>query len=420
VKRVAIVYPRANIDSVPSLVGAAEAFADRGYDVDLYTLLQAGEPDPRFSSPLIRPRSLGTVGLADQTTAGLRGAVKSLGWMPSVARAPLVQGYRALNAGLGQGSQVFARLRRNAGDRRGDRYDCVIGVDADGLELAYDIARGAPVGYYSLELLLSYDLSTLADRQLKVRERALSRRAAFVVVQDQGRAQLLVDDNDLAWDRVVLVPNAPPGPAERRPSRAWHARLGLPAAARVVLHSGSLGDWTGIDAIVASATTWPQPWLLVVHTRYDAESSDYVEALRRLADPDRVRFSLRPVPRQDYDALIDGAEVGLAFYVSTAESAFTGTNVHTIGLSSGKLAYYLRSGLPVIVNSAASIAESIEARGCGVAIRDADQIGRALAVIDADYDRFSAAACRFFSEELDFQRAFGRVLDRVEALRVVA
>jgi len=76
---------------------------------------------------------------------------------------------------------------------------------------------GAPIGYYSLELLLSYEVSTPAEEQLKAEERQLSRRAAFVVVQDEGRARLLVDDNDwpgIAWfwcrtprlDRLVDSP----------------------------------------------------------------------------------------------------------------------------------------------------------------------------------------------------------------------
>jgi glycosyltransferase involved in cell wall biosynthesis len=216
---------------------------------------------------------------------------------------------------------------------------------------------------------------------------------------------------------MVLVPNAPPGPARRTPSRYWHERFALPATARVVVHSGSLGDWTGIQAIVDSVSGWPRPWVLVIHTRYDAESSTYVDDLRKRADPERVVFSLTPVPRQEYDPLIDGADAGVAFYVPTTGSAFTGLNVQTIGLSSGKLAYYVRAGLPVIVNRAASIAEEVTASGVGVAVDDASAIGTALERISADYDRFSGNAIRFFSDRLDFPSAFAEVVRRVDALR---
>jgi len=444
--KVGIVYPHANIDTVPSLVGAAELLAGSGYDVDLYTYLQAGQPAPRFGSPQIRLCSLGVDGLADHSTAGLRRMVKRAGWLPGVARAPLALGYQALGAGLERGSRFAARARGVlteariavlAGDGRRERTDlssaaaargsgpdpqsepyvCVIGVDPDGLELAHSLAHGAPLAYYSLELLLSYELSTPTDLKLKARERELSREAAFVVVQDEGRGRLLADDNGLAWDRVVLVPNAPPGPPRRQASRFWHSHFGLPEDARVVIHSGSLGDWTGIEDIVASASDWPPPWVLVIHTRYDAESSSYVDALRTRAGQGRVWFSLKPVPRQDYDALIDGADVGLAFYVSSDASSFTQRNIQTIGLSSGKLAYYLRAGLPVIINSDASIAASIDAARCGVTVSGASGIAAALERISLDYDAFSGRALGYFEERLDFGRAFADVIRRVDALR---
>jgi glycosyltransferase involved in cell wall biosynthesis len=286
--------------------------------------------------------------------------------------------------------------------------------------LADRLANGAPLGYYSLELLLSYEVNTPAERQLKAHERRLSQRAAFVVVQDDARGRLLADDNGLDWQRVVLVPNAPAGPARRRPSGYWHTRFNLPAEARVVVHSGSLGDWTGIQAIVDSVERWPLEWALVIHTRYAAESSEYVDGLRRRADPRRVHFSLRPVPRQDYDALIDGAAVGLAFYVPGGSSSFTQRNVQTIGLSSGKLAYYLRAGLPVIVNRAASIAELVESSGAGVAVENADGIADALRRFTERYAEFSAEACRFFDQRLDFQRGCREVIQRGDALKGVA
>jgi len=419
VSRIGIVYPSANIDTVPSLIGAAEAFAEHGYDVDLFAYTQAGQPAPQFSSPRIRLRSLGVEGLADHSSVGLRSLVKRASWLPSAARAPLARGYQVLGAGLAQGSRLAARARTAVAEPA-ERFACVIGVDPDGLALAHSLGHGAPVGYLSLELLLSYELTTSAEHELKAQERELSRQAAFVIVQDEARARLLAEDNAIPWDNVVLVPNAPPGPARRQPARYWHTRFDLPADARVVIHSGSLGNWTGIEAIVDSAGNWPEPWVLVIHTRYAAESSAYVDELRRRADPRRVLFSLKPVPRQEYDPLIDGADVGLAFYVPTSGSSFTQSNVQTIGLSSGKLAYYLRAGLPVIVNRAASIAETVDARGCGVAVDGAAQIGHALDRIAKDYEMFSGNACAFFGERLDFGRAFAEVVRRVDHLQGAA
>jgi hypothetical protein len=127
-------------------------------------------------------------------------------------------------------------------------------------------------------------------------------------------------------------------------------------------------------------------------------------------------FSLKPVPHQDYDTLIDGGDVGLAFYLPNSNSAYTQRNVQTIGLSSGKLAHYLRAGLPVIVNRSASIAGPIARAGAGLAVDDAADIGAGLSTVASNYQSFSAAAVAFFQQQLDFRRAFASVVQRLEAL----
>jgi glycosyltransferase involved in cell wall biosynthesis len=417
--RVGIVYPRATLDSAPSLCNAADLLARRGYAVDLFTCVNQGMAPPRFASRSIRICSLGPEVLADPG-AGVReafGQVRQLG-----IAGPLRSAYRGLRAALKRGLDASARLVTVAYVRRahnlGAGYSCFIGVDPDGLVLAQSLAGlvDAPVAYYSLELLLSHELTSPADAELKRREMELARRAAFCVVQDEQRARLFAEDNGIPWDRVVLVPNAPLGPARRSRSEYWHHRFGLPPWQRVVLHTGSLGNWTGIEAILASVDSWPETWALVVHTRYDAESSDYLERLRASALPGRVFFSLKPLPRQEYDELVDGADIGVAFYVTVAGSSYTQTNIQTIGLSSGKIAYYLRSGLPVIVNRAASIAEPLERAGCGVGVEDARDIGKAIARIEQDYADYSERVRAFFDARLDFSRSFEDVLARIDRL----
>jgi hypothetical protein len=397
-------------------MGAIDLLAERNHTIDVFTYLAAGQPPPTFGSPNVRLRSLGVEGMVDQSTAGLRGAIKHAPWFPRVARAPLAHTYAALGRGLAGGTK-FARQARMRLLERDQPFAAVIGVDPDGLVMGHQMARGAALVYYSLELLLSDEIESASESLLKARERELSRQALMVIVQDEARARLLADDNALPFERMVLVPNAPSGPARRHASRYWHKRFDLPADARVVLHSGSLGAWTGIENIVASAAAWPDPWVLVIHTRYNAESSTYVDQLRDRSETGKVYFSLKPVPPHEYDPLIDGADVGVAFYVPHAGSSFTQLNVQTIGLSSGKLAYYLRAGLPVIVNRDASIGQVVESEHLGVAVDEAADIAQALDTVAADYDRFAASALAFFDDNLNFRRSFEEVIVRLEGVQ---
>src|SRR5437867_824796 len=107
-------------------------------------------------------------------------------------------------------------------------YCCFIGADPESLIRANDLARftGVPITYYSLELLLSHEL-TNKTKQLKEQELLLSRKSSFVIIQDQERARLLAEDNEISLDKFILVPNAPLGSARRRPCHYWHDRFGL-------------------------------------------------------------------------------------------------------------------------------------------------------------------------------------------------
>ena len=84
--------------------------------------------------------------------------------------------------------------------------------------------------------------------------------------------------------------------------------------------------------------------------------------------------------------LVDGADIGIAFYVSTGDSTYTGQNVQSLGLSSGKIAYYLRAGIPVIVNQAGSISELLRREKCGIVVENGQEIGRAIAEIAQQYE----------------------------------
>jgi glycosyltransferase involved in cell wall biosynthesis len=246
----------------------------------------------------------------------------------------------------------------------------------------------------------------------------LSRQSAFIIIQDEQRARLMAEDNGIEMDRFVYVPNSPVGPSGRRRYAYWHRRFNLPPDKRIVLHAGSIDAWTGIEDIVASMASWPKDCVLVVHTRGDEQSSTTVERLRKLAPPDRVLFSLTPVPRQEYIGLIDDADIGIVFYVPIDGSTYTQENIRTIGLSSGKIAYYLRAGLPVVVNRASSIGEVIDHEGCGVSVEDGHGVADAITGILGNYETFSRQARRLFDERLDFARFWRSVIDRIEQLEV--
>jgi hypothetical protein len=118
--------------------------------------------------------------------------------------------------------------------------------------------------------------------------------------------------------------------------------------------------------------------------------------------------------------LVDGADVGLAFYVPSADSTLTGLNAQVIGLSSGKLAYYLRAGLPVVVNRLSSVGELVSGAGCGIAVESASEVGAALSDIAGQYAEFSERALDTFRSHIDPAQPLQELIGRLHALERAA
>jgi glycosyltransferase involved in cell wall biosynthesis len=147
-------------------------------------------------------------------------------------------------------------------------------------------------------------------------------------------------------------------------------------------------------------SNWPQDWVLIVHTRYDSSNDNELVRLKNAANPSRIFFSTQAVPRNIYPELVAGADIGIAFYLPT-HSTFTQENIHNMGLSSGKIAYYLMAGVPVIVNRWPSISKLIEGEGCGVVVECADEIGDAIKMINQRREDYHYNACEVFEKYLD-------------------
>jgi glycosyltransferase involved in cell wall biosynthesis len=259
------------------------------------------------------------------------------------------------------------------------------------------------------------DLRSFPDRILKWRETRLSRKAAMVVIQDPSRARVLIEDNAVDARRVVYAPNAPSGRARRAPTKWWHERLDLPDDRLVLLHAGGIGSWTGIRDLVEAAADLPDPWVLVVHSHGRPSDRARLQELRSARSGGKVFFSDGAVRRQDYRSLVDGADAGLAFYIPEPGRS-TMTNIKTLGLSSGKVAYYLWCGLPVIVNSSTSLGDLVERERIGVQIDSALDLGQAVRIVAADNEQLSSQAVGYFNARLDFTASARRICDVVDQL----
>jgi len=416
-KTIGIVFPQPYFDSVPSLRNAAILLANAGYNIEIFTIKRPGFHIPEFddeniSITMIEGRLYGALcGMmsshsTDRNNWGLR--IQRLLYL-FISGCALV-----LDKSQSNLLPIIILMKNQR-----KKYCCFIGVDPRGLVIADRITRliKSPLIYYSLELLIFSEISNVKLGKLKQTEVNVCKRVYFAITQDNIRAKILSDENNIPMSNIVTVPNGPLGLARIRKNDYWHQKFKLDPNSKIVLYVGSFDPWNGVQDIIQSVPCWPPNWYLVLHSFYDEKMYKGNHLFDSLVSDDqrgRVLFSFNPVRADEYEELIDGADVGIAFYLPcwVPESY---KNIETMGLSSGKVAYYLHAGLPVIVNTATTLSDNICEGQCGISVSSSSEIAGALSKIEGNYEFYSNHACKYFNTEWNFAENFHNVIHELHS-----
>ncbi len=434
--RAGIVFWETYLGCAPSLISAARAFSHHGWAVDF--LMRSS--DDRFVRPpdfgphvriLYVDRPSGDSGhpAASRSTEDRDASSRSRRPADSVLRSVLRRVLPdSLRRGLGRTgacltdrihrlrpSHLFRLSRFVRGVRRAveqNQYACLIGVDMYGLGTAFRAARpcNLPVLYWSLEIQFESDFSDRRSLAWKREEKQGHQNALALIIQDRERAEALIRENDAADCPVLLVPNSPRGiRGDRPPSRLLHDRLSLPPEKTIVLHAGSVCEGMRSHDLARAAADWPDDRILVFHSHTSLNRHDeYAQAVTALGDGHVVLSSV-PVDYDDLDDLFASAAVGLVIYDSTL-----GPNFQLLAGASGKLAHYLRCGVPVVCIDNPSIGRVLSRWQCGVSVKEPAEVGTAVQTILDRYDEFHRNALKCFQEAYEFDRHFQKVLDVIE------
>jgi len=408
--RIGIFYPWGNLETLPCLRDAAMLLVNSGYTVEFYTLHEDDFPLPDFRQERItvitdHPGVFTQAGVKlPRWTFGRGGRPYS--WFITKCCRPLWRQF------------FFERelCRRHAALP----YKCFIGMDPEGLIDAAPLAKrlGIPFIFWSLELRFAEDSLTKRQRTLKTQEIQISRQADIVIIQDKWRAKAIIEENGFNPAKIMLVPNSPIGKARRAPGNYIREQLGIPPNRKIVLCAGTIRWWAMSQEIVEAANSWPENYILVMHSRQRSYTygSEYVKKIVEMADPQHVIVTFHPTSSEEYRSLVDSADIGLALYnpFLPMSSAKPDRNLEFMGFSSGKLAAYLHCGLPVIVNQSTGPKELINEYHCGICVTQLSEISNALGTILKHYDEYSANACRCFNERLEFSQYFIKVIKWLE------
>jgi glycosyltransferase involved in cell wall biosynthesis len=222
----------------------------------------------------------------------------------------------------------------------------------------------------------------------------------MIIVQDTERAALLHEENRTAGVPTKFIPNSAMGPSNRKGAKFLHRLLDIETEIRILLHAGMISNVMRSLELAVSARTLAQNYLLVFHERRRYEHDPYLEQIKSAAG-NKVRLSLNPLSLEKVDRVFASAHIGVVLY-----SEQYGSNISSVSFASGKLSYFLRNGVPVIVSNFPGFRRIIERYKCGVIIDELSEIANVIKIIDSDYEQYSQNAVKCFDEMFEFGKKF--------------
>lgn len=298
------------------------------------------------------------------------------------------------------------------------KYDLIIGIDREGLIDAghYSHFLKIPYVYFSFEIMFSDEIGI----NNKILEKRYSKNVSLWVAQDQIRANCLVEENNLSPDKCFICPIASAGAGELSHVRLRDA-LGIDEKKKVAIMIGSLSEWSMSGEIIKSVETWPEDWVLIIHERYGRAREKLKNEIGKALYGTRIVCSTSVTDNlDDMGTILAGVDVGLAFYKPLYTTPYNGKNLKYIGLSSGKIATYLRYGVPILTNNIGIYADIIKTNNLGLVLESPDSLGSVLDILNRP--EYSDNCKQFFLENLDANRympsLFDKLTDITDSLRM--
>jgi hypothetical protein len=399
--RILIIHPYPDVDSNLTMSLLLETLARLEVNADVFYNSRSGFLPPEPFGKTVRVCSLPNAFF-----------VQSAYWKQSLGR--LIRRLPSLSLrepyALGLDHVFFSLLGAK-------KYALFIGSDPSGIVLADLLSRRVkrPLVYLSFEILCHDEIGLDSTPELKRQELNACERVALTLIQCEERAQLLHQETSIPFDKMALVPVAPP-PLNVTKSDHLRKKLAIGPEKRIVLFCGYLGAWSSREMLDEMVSYWPENYCLVIH--FPSEPSSLLDCfLRRLANYGKKIFiSVEPLPRNDLPDLVASADFGLAPYIPTPESWMSNTNQYHIGFGSSKVALYSACGLPILARSLPVFEREFAKYHCGKVYHRLAETGDLLVTMDKNYEFHRAEALRFYQERLNPVQPMERFCKQLVAL----
>jgi len=302
-----------------------------------------------------------------------------------------------------------------------NRVKTIICVDPMGLVIAGRIKKLVNVNiiYASFEIFFEEEFHIQKKKILKKLERKYSRKVRLVMIQDGRREKLLKQVNDFSEDTKFLhIPVSPKQMEITSTGFDIHSELNIPRDKQIVVYSGTLQGWSGINELIdLFREKWNNDFWLVLHSHHIIRDKDELKIRIDSLKNSNSNISFHNKPFYDYKAYIEflsQCHMGIATYFPNSFDVFAGKNIEEIGLSSGKFSTYMMLGIPTITTANSIYKELNNKYHFGKTINTMNELPEALISIRNDYDSKVSACKTLFKNELEPESRISNLINYIE------
>ncbi len=287
------------------------------------------------------------------------------------------------------------------------KYDVILAVDPHGFVFAKTFFPKCNPIYYSLELYLREDHFGLDySDQVMLKERTQIGDISGLIIQSEEKEAAFRKDYQL--DSKIpsfLLPVTYQGPPVYEKSFFLHERYALPKDKKIALHLGGITEWFSCEEMILAFSELSD-WILFFQGYPDRNYLKYLRELIAARKIDNVIFSNTLYSSLDeLSPVISSCDIGIAWYKNIS------AGFRMVGKSSGKIASYLKFGLPIVASRFPSTVEVIEKGDCGVCIENLSDISGAVSSIERNYTRIKDNCWRQYEQTFRFDNYQNSLLE---------
>ena len=257
-----------------------------------------------------------------------------------------------------------------------------VGCDPQGLLSAWIVSslRKNKLIYWSFELWINRDIKRLSKKIIKKIEKICNKNANVTIDFGDQRCEIIKNENNLDSRKMFSLPNSPLGKPVLKRNTFFNEKFNIPFNKHILLYAGGVGEVYGLDRLLRNLDKIPPSCVVVIHCRsYDRNIEKLTKSCQRYIN-DKVFFSTEPVPYESLEIIYSSCDIGLNLWPAI------NTNLKYPGLSSGKLFWYLKFGVPIIVNELPGMKEFVENPRIGYCIDDFSLMGKLVELILHDFN----------------------------------